>query len=338
VHGDSEPFVSVLIPCYNAEKWIAGAIRSALTQTYPHKEVIVVDDGSTDGSLDVIRSFSDAIRWETGPNRGANAARNRLLELSRGEWLQYLDADDYLLPDKLAAQMRAIRESPCDIVVSPCLTSQGVNHDRPTLNPWLDLVLMELGNTISNLWRARAIRDAGGWNENAPCGQECELMLRMLEHGARVTYFPEPLAFARSVNPKSVSKRAPRLFGLTLASIASRALDKVNETELARGRPDDDVALRLLRKAQRHWFFDRKTGQRLAKLALKLDPSIPRRLARRGTVYGKFLLAFGFTVAQWYLLARKKAPRLLRSRRANQESKSGAVGPPFRAHASARRA
>ena len=86
--------VSILIPCYNAEKWIAQCIESALNQTYANKEVIVVDDGSTDGSLDIIKNFGDKIRWETSPNRGGNAARNRLLELSSGEWLQSLDADD----------------------------------------------------------------------------------------------------------------------------------------------------------------------------------------------------------------------------------------------------
>src|ERR1700730_16393596 len=97
--------VSILIPCYNAERWVAQAIRSALAQTWPDKEVVVVDDGSTDGSLEVIQSFGDVIRYETRPNRGGNVARNRLLELAPGEWIQYLDADDYLLPDKIERQL-----------------------------------------------------------------------------------------------------------------------------------------------------------------------------------------------------------------------------------------
>ena len=77
------PLVSILIPCYNAQQWVGDAIRSALAQTWPNKEVIIVDDGSTDDSLAVIRSFGSAIRFETGPNRGGNVARNRLLELTR---------------------------------------------------------------------------------------------------------------------------------------------------------------------------------------------------------------------------------------------------------------
>jgi glycosyltransferase involved in cell wall biosynthesis len=72
-------------------------------------EVVVVDDGSTHGSLEIIKRFDDRICWETGGNKGGNAARNRLLHLARGEWIQYLDADDYLLPEKLEKQIRYLR-------------------------------------------------------------------------------------------------------------------------------------------------------------------------------------------------------------------------------------
>src|SRR5260221_12220127 len=97
--------VSILIPCYNAERWIAQAIQSALDQTYANCEVIVADDGSFDRSLKIIRSFGERICCESGPNRGGNPTRNRLLELAHGDWVQYLDADDYLLPDKVARQV-----------------------------------------------------------------------------------------------------------------------------------------------------------------------------------------------------------------------------------------
>ena len=111
--GDGmNPLVSILIPCFNAEQWIAQAIQSALDQTWPKKEIIVVDDGSTDRSLEIVRQFDSRIRWETGPNRGGNVARNRLLELAKGEWLQYLDADDYLLPDKITQEIDHIQRHP----------------------------------------------------------------------------------------------------------------------------------------------------------------------------------------------------------------------------------
>ena len=71
-----KPLVSIIIPCYNAERWIAAAIESALGQTYPNIEVIVVDDGSTDGSLDIIKRFDTKINWVSTPNRGPSAAMN----------------------------------------------------------------------------------------------------------------------------------------------------------------------------------------------------------------------------------------------------------------------
>lgn len=112
--------VSILVPCHNAERWIGEAIESALKQTWFRKEVIVVDDGSTDGSLDIIKRFGDHIRWDTGPNRGGSAARNRLLELAQGEWLQYLDADDYLLAAKIANQLAVIDTDPeIDVLLGP---------------------------------------------------------------------------------------------------------------------------------------------------------------------------------------------------------------------------
>src|SRR3989442_1454711 len=105
--------VSILIPCYNAERWVAEAIESALQQTWAAKEVVVVDDGSSDCSVAVIRAYRHLIRFEAlHSNVGANGARNRLLELARGEWLQYLDADDYLLPQKLSRQMEVCNASP----------------------------------------------------------------------------------------------------------------------------------------------------------------------------------------------------------------------------------
>jgi len=95
---ESPPSVSVVIPCWNAERSIARAINSALNQNYLRRDVIIIDDGSSDRSLGVIRSFGDEVRWETGPNSGACAARNRGLELSNSDYVMFLDADDYIEP------------------------------------------------------------------------------------------------------------------------------------------------------------------------------------------------------------------------------------------------
>lgn len=148
--------VSILIPCFNAEPWIGECIESALAQTWPEKEVIVVDDGSTDGSLDIVRRFGDRIRWESGLNRGGNAARNRLFELARGEWLQYLDADDYLKPAKVQRQAEFAALHPdCEIIINPVILERQEGNHRVWIetripdprDPWILLALWQLPQT-----------------------------------------------------------------------------------------------------------------------------------------------------------------------------------------------
>ena len=208
--------VSILIPCYNAQKWIAQAIESALNQTYLHKEVIVVDDGSTDGSLEIIRSFGDRIIYETGINRGGNVARNRLLELSNGEWLQYLDADDYLLPNKIAQQIQYLQENPdTDIIYSPSIfqyhtgeiTQEILPIPQPR-DPWVLLARWYLPQTGSPLWRKQAIIDVGSWKINQPCCQEHELYLRLLIAQKRFRYYEEAASVYRQWSESTVCKKS----------------------------------------------------------------------------------------------------------------------------------
>ncbi len=106
------PLVSVLIPAFNAERFIAQTLRSATAQTWPRTEIIVVDDGSTDETLAVARRFaSRQVSIVTQKNRGAAAARNAAFDLSQGEYIQWLDADDVLAPDKIATQLGAVNDS-----------------------------------------------------------------------------------------------------------------------------------------------------------------------------------------------------------------------------------
>jgi hypothetical protein len=100
--------VSIIIPCFNASAWLRPAISSALSQSFSDKEVIVVDDGSTDDSLEIVQSFRDLIRWTTGPNRGVSAAMNTGFLMSTGSYIQYLGADDILHKQKLALSVEVL--------------------------------------------------------------------------------------------------------------------------------------------------------------------------------------------------------------------------------------
>lgn len=190
--------VSILIPCYNAEQWIGEAIESALAQSYPHTEVIVYDDGSTDGSLDIIKSYGDRIRWGTGPNRGGGPARNWLLDKAEGEWIQYLDADDYLKPDKIADQVAVLQDmdTPVDVLYGPETLQyhegeevhQEEGNITHTDDPWAALFTWDLPQTGAPLWRKEALNDVGGWKEDQPVCQEHELYLRLLMAGKKFHY------------------------------------------------------------------------------------------------------------------------------------------------------
>lgn len=224
--------VSILIPCYNAKRWIAQAIESALSQTWPKKEVIVIDDGSTDGSLAVIRQYDDRIRWEAGTNRGSNAARNRLLELSKGSWLQYLDADDWLMPEKIADQMAFLESKPSvDIVYGPSIlehwSEKSVRHEYLNIpeprDPWVLLARWFLPQTGAPLWRKQAIVDVSGWKEDQPCCQEHELYLRLLMAGKRFSYCNVAGAIYRQWSNQTVCRRDVSLVNRQRLEIERRA-------------------------------------------------------------------------------------------------------------------
>jgi glycosyltransferase involved in cell wall biosynthesis len=113
------PTVSVIVPAFNAKPWIAEALTSVLSQTVPPGEVIVVDDGSTDGTPEAVRQFGSSVRYERRANSGAGAARNLGLRLAKGEYVAFLDADDLWLPEKLEKQLNLFSANP-DIAWAYC--------------------------------------------------------------------------------------------------------------------------------------------------------------------------------------------------------------------------
>lgn len=106
------PLVSILIPAYNAQTWVADSIQSALQQTWPRKEVIVVDDGSRDQTAEIARRFaSSEVKVVAKANEGAAATRNYAYRLAQGDFIQWLDADDLLTPNKIERQLAALRDA-----------------------------------------------------------------------------------------------------------------------------------------------------------------------------------------------------------------------------------
>ena len=301
------PLVSILIPCFNAEQWIAQAIESALAQTWSEKEVIVVDDGSTDHSLDVIRQFEDRIRWETGPNRGGNAVRNRLLDLARGEWVQYLDADDYLLCDKIAQQMDFLVIHPgTDVVFGPMTIEHWSESDNrrellPIPEPydvWVLLASWRLPQTGALIWRKQSIFDVGGWKESQPCCQEHELYVRMLIAKKQFKYWPTNGAIYRQWSNMTVCRRditEVHRRRIEIEDIAERHLREVNQLTTARLQAINLARFEIARIA---WQYDPSLARKIMKQVLNLDSGfLPSGKAARAH-YRLIFRLFGFTITE----------------------------------------
>lgn len=197
----SSPLASIIIPCWNGEHIVAQAIDSALAQTYRHVEVIVIDDGSTDGTPNVLRSFGDRIRWESTPNRGACAARNRGAELAAGDFLQFLDADDLLFPRKIERSVEAATETDSMPICGwettieggpPHLSLPETLHRDP-----LDYALTTQIPTPSPLHRRQWFWQVGGFMVGLPCSQERDLHIRLIASGLKITPIAEPLVHVR---------------------------------------------------------------------------------------------------------------------------------------------
>jgi glycosyltransferase involved in cell wall biosynthesis len=312
------PLVSILIPCFNAERWIAQAIESALAQTWSEKEIIVVDDGSTDHSLQIIQQFDGRIRWETGPNRGGNAARNRLLRLADAHWVQYLDADDYLLPDKIAQQMQFLAMDPGPDVVFGPLTIEhwsARNSQRELLpiyaphDPWILLASWGLPQTGAPLWRKQAILDVGGWNPDLPCCQEHELYLRLLIGGKRFAYYPTNGAVYRQWSTETVCKQNISEVHRRRLEIEQRLEDYLRERKqltLERLRAINQARFQIARIA---WQYDSNLAQEIMDQVRKSDPKFSPAGAAASAHYRLVFHVLGFRLAETAAAVARKRHR-----------------------------
>jgi glycosyltransferase involved in cell wall biosynthesis len=200
--------VSVVITCYNAERFLAAAIRSALAQTYAPLEVVVVDDGSTDGSREVAASFGDQITLVAQPHRGGNAARNAGIARSRGEYILFLDADDILGPTCAASRVRILAAEPDVGLVAGWyreIDEAGLLLPRipelrhvSALPAFRQAVRRNWGPPVGWMFRREAYERCGGFDPLLRSCQDWDFVIRLALR-YRVEYVPDVEAFYRKV-------------------------------------------------------------------------------------------------------------------------------------------
>jgi glycosyltransferase involved in cell wall biosynthesis len=195
------PLVSIVIPCYNSQDFVKEAIESALDQTYSNIEVIVLNDGSTDRSLDIIKSFGDRIRIESNTNQGVQLTRNKGIELAKGEYLKFLDSDDVLLSDCIATQVFQLSQLPNetkaiiygDVVWTDRQLQPIANYPSQPQPPEMDAVAAIMSHspvTSCPIHKREYLLEVGGFDPFLITRHENNLHLRLVLAGVQFVYTP----------------------------------------------------------------------------------------------------------------------------------------------------
>ncbi len=244
--------ISVIIPLYNAGRFIASCLDSLLIQEPLPLEIICVDDASSDNGASIVETYEKKypsliklIRLVK--NAGAPFARNTGLKIAKGDYIQFLDADDFLLPGKFSHQLNIIKTSgktPGFIAAAYTRISiSDVKRDVKVTegNPWLALLNGRLGCTCSNLWERNAVLRINGFNENLKSSQEYGLMFDLLKNNEEVIFDTTSFTTVRDQPPgQSISRKDPpknweqyiRLRGETIQHLEAKGLINSGEKNL----------------------------------------------------------------------------------------------------------
>ena len=215
--------ISIVIPCFEAARTIAAAVGSALEQRDFGIDIIVVDDGSTDSSLEIARAFEPRVRVLTGPNQGVSAARNRGIRETSGAWIVFLDADDLLVPGTLQNRLETAEATGADVVV--CDWQEFFDGRDGTVDGAvrsLDLAALAVdaelacathvwASTAALMYRRSLVEKIGGFREDLPVIQDARFLFDAAFHGARFAHSPH-LGARHRLSPQSLSRRDPARF------------------------------------------------------------------------------------------------------------------------------
>ena len=225
--------VSVVIPCYNVEKYIAQCLQSLLNQTYIDLQIICVNNNSTDSTLSVLTRLatehSSLIILVEEPQKGAPYARNRGLQEVKGEYVQFLDADDLLEPNKIAHQVSLLKENNFPDIIAADYHRQAVDGNKKLYqvnhqDNWLALLYTQLGITSANLFKTVAVKNAGGFDVTLKSSQEYALMFNMMCNEAILIHDNKALTIIRdraegAISQQNAAENMERYLNLRIAIV-----------------------------------------------------------------------------------------------------------------------
>ncbi|MBE9061258.1 glycosyltransferase [cf. Phormidesmis sp. LEGE 11477] len=325
--------VSVIIPCYNAERWLNEAIDSCLAQSYQPIEIIVIDDGSTDSSLDILKSYNSSssrkadqrILFETGPNRGGNYSRNRGFALSKGQYIQFLDADDYLLPKKIEKQVEFLDFTSVDAVYGDW--RHQYHHDDGTIE--LDSIKVSdsqpdiLWSLLSGWWvspacllfRRSAVEASGGWDESLSVGQDRDFFLAVVMGGVKVRYQSGCDSIYRRYGNVTVSSSSQQKYLSNHLKILEKYEARLKKEEALSDAYKDALAQSYFVIARKYLPIDSALYDQFLEKALSLSPSFQAQGSERTFLYSLAQKIFGFKKLELLVVSvkrfRKKIRRVL---------------------------
>lgn len=305
----NRPAVSILIPCYNEERYLAETLESVFSQEYQDFEVIACDDASTDGTKRVLKKYEQKMRIISNErNMGVSFTRNRLLEESRGEFVHFQDADDLLSAKFLTYMLPWLRDEGFNIVV--CQVDNFYNDNiadirdgfpvRPafTGEPAFQHVVDIAGHAINSLYRKRVLVEIGGFDESLNCAEDFDLHIRLGETGERFAVIGQSLAYHRI-------RDVPRTF--TNSELLKNAYESLNR---AVRRNENKVfwedGLFRQRLAQRFWHMARmlsemgEEGAAVSAYRSAVNAQRSRKcIAGYRTIYCIFVRLLGFKAAEY---------------------------------------
>ena len=208
--------VSVIVPCYNVEDYIVNCLNSIYNQKYEHLEVICVDNNSNDSTLKILNSYrtrkKNLIVLKEDA-KGACAARNTGLKIAKGQWIQFLDADDIILPNKIFHQIKLTLAHKVDFIVASSIIKieeQAEYVKNPGSDSLIALMNSNFGNTCANLFNKKSLELINNWNEKLDSSQEYDLMFRLIKSNCKFLIDSVPLTIINSRDYGQISKMNPK--------------------------------------------------------------------------------------------------------------------------------